>query len=303
MLKISAKNKRMLSAVMLWFGVIALIAMIVRVVRTKPQGVQGFFNELQGELKNIFSFGGKALLWLVFFTLAFVSFAAGEYQYAVLLTALTTGSGVVTTVNTTYLPKAFYYAAATQLSRITITVQGDGVVFDSDAAGLTHIGTNRLFGQVTNGFYFRVANSFIPNKNVIWEFTNSAAQTPQVFVSSDETDVATPMYLQTLRQAILANSGINFVDFATLSLPSLSATDVVNVLYQDGTQQQLNRADLQFTAGLFQNIVNTPVYIIDNYAGRIKMVNVIAGAAQTAYVQRWVPVVSGAMINQAINNP
>lgn len=223
-----------------------------------------------------------------------------NYQFGVLLGVLTTGVSVVTTFNTTYLPKFLHYVSAVQLTSIKVTSQGDGVVFDSDANGLNSAGVLRQFGQVTNGYTITLTNGLITGKNIIWEFTNGAAATPSIYVSADETN-ARPMYLQLLRQAVLANSGQNFTDFATLALPSLASTDIVNILYKDGTQQQFNRAELQAYLTFTQN-VNGSLYTIDNFAGRIKMVNVLAGTAQTAYVQRWVPAINGGMVNQSVNN-
>lgn len=283
-----------------FFGVVALIAMIVRVARSGAKSAGEYVSAVKGEVKDLTRL--QALLLIGSGALALVSMYLGSESgvlTAIALGTLTTGAAVVSTFNTTYLPKWFSYTAATQLTGVKITVQGDGVVFDSDAAGLTSAGVNRLFGQTANMFLFTIANGIVTGKNVIWEFTNSAAQTPIVYVSSDETP-AQPLYLQYLRQAVLANSGQNFTDFSTLAFPSIAAGDVVNVLYNDGTQQQLNRVDLQYQLGYTQNVL-TP-YMIDNFAGRIKTVNIIAAAAQTAYVQRWVPAIGGGMLNQSVNN-
>jgi len=230
-------------------------------------------------------------------------FPDSGFVLATILATLTTGAGVVTTANTTFIPKYFFYAAATQLTGVKITVQGDGVVFDSDANGLTHCGVNRILGQVTNNFFFRIANGLITNKNVIWEFTNSAAQTPIVYISSDETPAAKGrrLYLQLLRQPAIGPGGTDFTDFATLSAPSMSATDYANILYNDGTQQSNQlRPDLQAYMGLTQNVVNTPIYQVDNWARRVKKVNLQVGVTQTVYIQRWVPPVSDGMIEGAI---
>lgn len=286
------------------FGLVVLAAILVRTFKSGITTVKGFFTEFVAQVKDVAKF--SSLLILLAAGAAFVAdWLTGNsgFALAVLLGTLTTGVGVVTTFNSTYLPKNFFYVAATQLTGVKITVQGEGVIFDTDAAGLNHCGVNRVFGQVTNGFIFTIANGIVKGKNIIWEFTNSAAQTPAIYVNSDETPgEGTAMYLQLLRQAVLANSGQDFTDFATLSLPSLGATDVVNVLYQDGTQQQLNRIDIQAALSRFQNVVNTPVYTIDNFDGRIKRVNVLAGAAQTAYIQRWAPSLSQSMVSQVVNN-
>lgn len=301
MIKFSAKNKKMLAAVFMWFGIAVIVALFVRVFRGGVSSAQGAIKAMGMEMRDLFRLS-VILVGIAAFALDNYLGYSG-YVMAVALGTLTSGAGVVTTFNTTYLPKQFFYVAATQLTGVKITVQGDGVIFDSDTAGLNHCGVSRIYGQVTNGYLFTISNGLIKGKNVIWEFTNSAAQNPTVFVASDETPAeGTAMYLQLLRQAILANSGQDFTDFATLSLPSLSATDVVNVLYRDGTQQQLNRADIQAALARFQNVVNTPIYTIDNYAGDIKRVNVLAGAAQTAYVQRWAPSMGQAMVSQVVNN-
>lgn len=308
---LSTKNKKLLTTGFFWFGLAVLVVLLVRVYKAGKAAGGEYLAFAKDEIKNLFDFDGpdqiaKSILFLFSVGVALFSFAfdggSTGIVLAVALGTMTTGAAVVTTFNSTYLPKYFFYTAATQLTGVKITVQGDGVIFDSDAAGLNHCGVNRLFGQITNSYYFRLANGFVSGKNVIWEFTNSAAQTPVIYVDSDETPApGQELYLQLLRQAVLANSGQNFVDFATLSLPSLAAGDVVNVLFNDGTQQQLNRSDIQALLQLTQNVVNTPIYTIDNFAQRVKMVNVIAGSAQTAYVQRWVPAVSGGMINQSVN--
>lgn len=303
MLKISAKNKKM--AIMLGailFAVI-LVAAIVRATKAGAKTAGDISKNVFEQLKAMMNFGAVVALLVsaavYLFTYDYVVTGA---TYGTLLGTLTTGAAVVSTFNTTYVPKSFFYVAATQLTGVKITVQGDGVIFDSDANGLTHAGVSRLAGQLTNGYTFRISNGFISNKNVIWEFTNSAAQTPAVYVSSDETPVAQgnkPLYLQLIRQQILANSGQDFSDFATLSLPSIAAADNINVLYKDGTQQQLIRNDIQMNLQFIQNIVNTPIYTIDNYGQRVKKVNII-GSAQTAYVQRWVEA-GGGMISQTLN--
>lgn len=301
---ISANTKRKGKAFIFFFGVVVLITMIVRVFKSGARTLPTIATAVKDEVKNLTSINTIVMVLGVGFTafMAVLSFGESTAIQAVLLGTLTTGAAVVTTFNTTYLPKFVFYSAATQLSGLKITVQGDGVVFDSDASGLSSAGVLRQFGQVSNGYIITLSNGFIQGKNVIWEFTNSAAQTPSVYVSSDETPAnGRAMYLQLLRQAVLANSGQNFTDFATIALPSLGATDVVNVLYNDGTQQQFNRVELQAYLPFTQN-VNASLYTIDNFAGRIRTVNILAAAAQTAYIQRWVAPGGGGMINQSVNN-
>lgn len=276
-----------------WFviSVLAVAGAVVMMIFKKVGGgkkSRGFFALTLGAAYGIDLMTGGAI------------FGNDGYAMATALVTLTTGASVVTSVNLSFLPERLSYAAATQLTGVKVTVQGDGVVFDSDANGLTHIGVNRVIGQVTNNFILTLSNSLIKGKNVLFEFTNSAAQTPTVYYDSDSTSTGNagdePLFLQMMKVPLLVG-GNDFSDFATLSLPSLSATDTLTITYRDGTTQSgITRADLQYKLGYTQATVNTPIYQIDNFAQSIKSVTVIAGAAQTGYLQRWAPSVSRASI-------
>jgi len=217
---------------------------------------------------------------------------------ATALVTLTTGAAVVTPSNLQFLPERIEYVAATQLSGIKVTVQGDGVVFDSDANGLTHMGVNRVIGQLTNSYVLTLGDGVFKNKNVLFEFTNSAAQTPIIYYDSDSSapQGQLPLFLQAMKVPVLVG-GNDYTDFSTLSFPSMAATDSITILYQDGTvQANMNRQDLQYRLGYTQAIVNTPIYQIDNYNKNIKSVTFIAVAAQTAYMQRWAPSLKGTAV-------
>lgn len=276
-----------------WFviSVLAVAGAVVMMIFKKVGGgkkSRGFFAVALGAAYGIDLMTGGAI------------FGNDGYAMATALVTLTTGASVVTSVNLSFLPERLSYAAATQLTGVKVTVQGDGVIFDSDANGLTHIGVNRVIGQVTNNYILTLSNSLIKGKNVLFEFTNSAAQTPTVYYDSDSTSTGNagdePLFLQMMKVPLLVG-GNDFSDFATLSLPSLSATDTLTITYRDGTTQSgITRADLQYKLGYTQATVNTPIYQIDNFAQSIKSVTVIAGAAQTGYLQRWAPSVSRASI-------
>lgn len=232
------------------------------------------------------------ILGLVSFSIdsVFGTVTGSEYILATALVTLTTGAAVVTVANLSFLPERINFVAATQLSGVKISVQGDGTVFDSDANGLTHIGVNRVLGQLTNSYTLTLADGVFKNRNVQFEFTNSAAQTPTVYYDSDSSGPdGTPIFLQMQKVPILIG-GNDFEDFATLSFPSMAATDSVTVLYRDGTvQANMTRQDLQYRLGYTQNVINTPIYQIDNFNKAIKSVTFNAVAAQIAYMQRWAP--------------
>jgi len=272
----------------------------VKIVLMLAMGILVFFviSALVGKGKKGRSTGMFMFLlsatWLIFG-------GDSEFVYGTALITLTTGAAVVTSANLTFVPEYLFYAAATQLTGIKITVQGDVVIFDSDANGLTHCGVNRVQGQLTNGYSFRLSNGLITNKNVLFEFTNSAAQTPVIYYDSFQTpSKENRLYLQLLRQTALVG-GTDFDNLVTLSLPSMAATDYCNILMKDGTQQSnILRQDLQQKLGYTQNIINTPIYQYDNWDLKAAKINVQVAATQTAYVQRFVKPISDGMIGQAI---
>jgi len=247
---LSAKNKKYGLLALSVIGGLLLAQLAYQAYKGGAKTVGQFLTAIWDGLKSLISFNSIVILLCAFAAILIGNDATGAVL-GVSLGILTTGAAVVTTLNSQYLPEFFSYTAATQLTGIRITVQGEGVVFDSDAPGLTHAGVNRLIGQNTNTYVFRVANGLITGKTVIWDFTNSAAQTPTIYLDNwEKAGVPNPrinkpaadrMYMQYARNAVLANSGQSFRDFATLSLPSLSATDYVTVLYNDGTNQQYNR--------------------------------------------------------------
>jgi len=256
------------------------------------------FNMIAGKGKKGKLFSLISLTAVAYALDSYFGFGGNDFVYATALVTLTTGAAVLTSANLAFLPERLEYVAATQLSGVKVTVQGDGVVFDSDANGLTHVGVSRVIGQLTNSYILTLANNLMKAKNVLFEFTNSAAQTPVIYYDSDSSPAKgeVPLFLQMMKVPLLIG-GNDFIDFSTLSLPSLAAGDSVTVLYQDGTvQANMNRQDLQYRLGYSQNIVNTPIYQIDNYNRNIKAVTVVCLAAQTGYLQRFAPSLSGSMI-------
>ena len=191
---------------------------------------------------------------------------------------LTTGVGVVTTIDLQYVPEQIGYAAATQLTGFKAEVLGEGVICDLDAAGLTAVGVHRLAGKPTNGYVIPLADGIIKGKTLRLTFTNSAAQTPDVFAFGDNVG---SIYIRTNKATVLLNNNTLFDKFGALFLPSLAAGDKVTVTYEDALTQIWDRDDLAFKSGMFQNVTG---YVIDNLEGAIKTVQVLVAATQTAYV-------------------
>lgn len=207
-------------------------------------------------------------------------------------------ASATTTINLTWLPQYLYMVLATVATAFKVTVFGDGVISDLDGDGLDVFGQQRVIGQETNGYMIALSNGIVKNKNVEIIITNAVAATVDVYgIVREEGDV----YVQTLRQQVLAHSGADFQDFSCLGFPSAAAGDKFTVAFEDGTVHDLNRLELTAMLQLTQNIVSGN-FIIDNLDGEIRKVNFIPGAAQTVYVQRFLPVgdVSGGIFQSEL---
>jgi hypothetical protein len=204
------------------------------------------------------------------------------------LVILTTGAAVLTSKDATYLPQFIGYTATTQLTGVKVTTLDGGVICDLDATGLTALRGILRKGVVTNGTVIQLANGLIPAKNILFEFTNSAAQTPTIFAWSEEQYPQTPYYIQSIRTKAFANVALDISDFAYVSMPSMAAADQVNIYFKDGLTQTVRREELQYSLMDSQNEVNTPNYAIDNTNQRIVRVQFIGVADQTLYIVRFV---------------
>jgi len=197
---------------------------------------------------------------------------------------LTTGVGVVTTIDLQYCPEYIYYTAATQLTGLKVEVLGrsGGAILDLDAAGLSCVGVLGVVGQVANSYKLVLADGLIKGVTVRLTFTNSAAQTPDIFAGADNLGDA---YIITEKKALLLNSNTEFSKFGVIFCPTLAATtDLVTINFEDGLSQIFERTDLK---ALSSDIQYVPQYQINNLAGTIKTVNINVAATQTIYLTRF----------------
>lgn len=188
-------------------------------------------------------------------------------------------------ITLTYVPEYLFFTASLGPNQLRVTALGDGVICDLDGNGISALNGIDQVSRVPNGFLLRLSDGIIKGKNVEITMSNAMATPLTVMAFSERQGVE---YVQSLRQAILANSGVEFRDFAVLALPSLVDNDTVDVLYRDGTNQRFTRQELN--AMQQQASWNNTSHVLENLDGRIKSVNVIAASAQTAYVMRFTPV-------------
>ncbi|MBA7532804.1 hypothetical protein ES705_25034 [subsurface metagenome] len=198
----------------------------------------------------------------------------------------TLAASAATTINLTWLPQYIYMVLTTVATAFKVTVFGDGVISDLDGDGLDTFGQQRLVGQETNAYTVALANGIVINRNIEIVITNAVASEIDVFgIVREDGDV----YVQTLRQQVMAHSGADFTDFAYLGFPSAAAADRFTVTFEDETVHTFNRLELTAMMQFTQNVV-TGRFDIDNLDGEITKVNFIPDAAQTVYMQRFIPV-------------
>jgi len=186
------------------------------------------------------------------------------------------------TITLTYVPEFLFFVAATAPSALRVTALGDGVICDLDANGLNAINGQFAVSRVSNGFLLKLSDGLIKAKNVEISLANTVASSLTLHGFSTREGAN---YVTHHRAIVLANSGHTFVDFSFLALPGLSATDTIDVLYRDGTNQRYVVAELQALQA--NTSWNISVNVVDNIAGEIHKVTVIPASNITAIIQRF----------------
>jgi len=200
---------------------------------------------------------------------------------------LVTGDGVVTDFQLNYVPQKMSIVAATAPKGVKLTVEGDGVPTLLDENGCLAFDSIRKIDERTNEYVYVFADGLIKGKNTTLSITNSAAQTPDVYVSSENKG---RRYFQQQGQAALAATGVEIDKFAFAAFPSAAAADTFTIEFADGTTQQMNRLDLADRLGYTQKLKQSASdYAIDNFKQTVKSILFVPVAAQTLYLAKWIP--------------
>ena len=206
---------------------------------------------------------------------------------------LTAGVGQVDTFKINYVPAWLYYSCDTaQITSMKVTVAGDGVILDSASAGLDDLGTIGRFGGADKTYYIPLATGFMPDKVCEIVTVNSdAIQTPTLyghsFGRSFTRNTPRGVYVQTVRQTVLANSVYVFRDFVQLIIDSPTTSDIFLVQFQDGHQEQMESTELIAWISLFGHS-STTNYVIPNTNARINYVRLVPSTDRTVYVTKFV---------------
>lgn len=194
--------------------------------------------------------------------------------------AFTAPGGVATPFSfpLTFLPEFLIFNNVVPLTSLKVEDQGDGVILDLDATGIGALKNFMFSGTVASTVCLVLADGIRLNRNITISGVTSAAGAIDFYTSGDKKGLST---VKSTKAAILANNPTVFEKFTALFLPSLAAGDKVYVDYNDGSTQIFELAELNQLSGHYQNV---PGVIINNVSSYISRVQVIAAAAQTAYL-------------------
>ena len=192
--------------------------------------------------------------------------------------------GTTDTLKLTFLPQSLLMVGGT-VSGLKVTVYGDGVICDLDADGVNALNGLRKVALLNGSKTIAMADGLVKGKNVEIVITESGG-TEDVEVYGEASGEG-QAYVQSIRQAIFANSGNDFERFAFLAIPTGGESDVINVTMVDGLVHQVTTTELENM--ILENQVN-PVIGVDNFDALVDKVSIIPGADRTAYVVRYAPV-------------
>ena len=196
----------------------------------------------------------------------------------------TIAKGTTDTLKLTFLPQVIMLKGGTP-SALKVTVYGDGVICDLDADGLSALNAVRKNTAPSGQISIVLADGLVKGKNVEVTITESAG-TEDIAVYGEASGQG-QAYVQSIRQAIFANSGNDFERFAFLAIPNATESDTINITSVDGLVHQVTSTELQDM--LAETQANSTI-AVDNFDAMLDKVSIIPAADRTAYVVRYAPV-------------
>jgi hypothetical protein len=184
-----------------------------------------------------------------------------------------------------YIPQFLIYdAAAAPLTSLRVDEAFMGNIFDLPLAGITDVRHFMRYGLVASTVTrFRLANGYIPNKNVTVTLVQPGAVAIPFFACSD--CIGTNAYKYTTL-ALLAGQPTPFSNFTALFLSNFAATDSALVEFSNGHKQLFHREELLELSSLYQNNQLTTGFILNNVNAYIKSVLITQATAGAAYMMR-----------------
>lgn len=267
------------------FGAIVLAAVLFRSKNASSTQSISFTDAVKDDIKKTTNFGGMAVILLPLITSLALLFSGHPAEGMVMANLWgSVAASVAGSFNITYVPQFIGFSITSAPTSFQINVQGDGIIFNLDATGITNMNGIRYLGIVANQYVFQIADGLINGKNGSVTITNAAAAQLDIYQWNKQPG---SFYYTYLTQQALASSGVVVKDFAYLTMPSIAAADQLTIEYSTGITQVSNRNDIAFALGYKQNI-NAAKYGIDNIApATAKQVTLNPVAAQNVYAMTY----------------
>jgi len=196
------------------------------------------------------------------------------------------GVGVSTTIQLTFLPQYLGFFVAINPTSIRINVLGDGVTMDLDTTGIVQMNGWETIGLQAQQITVPLADGLVKGKNVEITIVNNGVP---AFNIHGWSKLPAKNYFIYQRQTILANSGVDFGNFALLAVTAPAAADIFNITYRSGVVEANSTLnEIQFDVSYFQN--NVGVFLINNIDQQIRVVNIIPAAQRVAYLMKFEPI-------------
>lgn len=198
-------------------------------------------------------------------------------------------------INLSYLPQVILCDAL--VTKLNVNALGMGVVFDAVDAGLIRlIGEEDSIVDVNAAtvklYSYYVADGLFGGQNT--QITVALATALNVYAFSTRKG---SNLIQTTQQIVFANSGATFENFLNLYISTGNTTaDVVNVLWADGTSQNMALYELVWLQRLTTNTnqtvsTTTANCVVDNTAGQILSLTLIpSGTNRTVGITKMINV-------------
>ena len=208
-------------------------------------------------------------------------------------------AGTTTTLSLNFIPETIEIAdSASAVTSLIVETTDYGTILNLDANGFLQMGNLESFGAVAATRKFALATGQIPISGQSCRITATlgAGADREVFQRSER--AATPDSAAIIRTSIaqaLNNSEIAFDKFSYLGLGNVGATDIINILYENGHVEsavhpyQLQQMLVEKMGGVavptLAGVVSPSV--LDNTDGTIKRVTLIPrGGNVNVYLRR-----------------
>ena len=206
--------------------------------------------------------------------------------------------GTVNTLNISYVPQFLLLSDIFNISRLTVTDQGGGVICDLDFTGLQGVDivdtvATRVSSVQDMLYKVPLATALIPDRTCQVRI-DMGGSTPanDIVVYADSIVKTGGVYIKTMPVTVLANTQAVFENFKSLNLQNLNQSgDYIVIESADGCVNRFEQEEIPtLLAQLQGNSLNVGVNrIINNATKWVKRVTVFRSFATniTVYTQRY----------------